>query len=374
MIFSVPSKTFLIGEYVALNKGPGVLIQTEPRFQLVFQKKNFENYLSCKNSSNDSNSEHSHEREISNFFYSSKEKPYSYFLSQILKLSETHPIVLFLTLEFSGKDKGWALFFLKSCQFLHFYDPHESKGGFGRSSAEYLLYYLFYQVLKKIFFEHNGNINTVSDSLFGKLFEDCVKTEKKELNFWKTFIKLKTQGSGYDLIGQFFGSLTIFDGEHSKTIQWPFDEMSFVVIKTGHKVITYQHLQDMLGFCTQGIEVLKPFVSKVVEGLETKNWSSFCEGIDGFYYQLVQEGLVTEKSEHMVKYIRQCSKVQAVKSCGALGADTILVFYKKNDIKEVHEWLRGTTPEKTWFTSCLSQGIQVETGNQFLDGKLLSNC
>jgi len=47
---SVPSKTFAIGEYVALNGGPALVLSTEPRFQLLIQKSsdgfqcNFESY------------------------------------------------------------------------------------------------------------------------------------------------------------------------------------------------------------------------------------------------------------------------------------------------------------------------------------------
>ena len=34
MILSVPGKTFLLGEYVALDGGPSLLLSTEPRFEL----------------------------------------------------------------------------------------------------------------------------------------------------------------------------------------------------------------------------------------------------------------------------------------------------------------------------------------------------
>ena len=35
---SVPSKTFLLGEYVALNGGPAIVLCTAPRFELRVEK------------------------------------------------------------------------------------------------------------------------------------------------------------------------------------------------------------------------------------------------------------------------------------------------------------------------------------------------
>jgi mevalonate kinase len=43
MILSCPSKTFLLGEYVALNGGPTLLAATEPRFKLRIQQGHGEN-------------------------------------------------------------------------------------------------------------------------------------------------------------------------------------------------------------------------------------------------------------------------------------------------------------------------------------------
>ena len=42
---SAPSKTFLVGEYLALSGGPSLVATTGQRFQLVLQKVNEENPL-----------------------------------------------------------------------------------------------------------------------------------------------------------------------------------------------------------------------------------------------------------------------------------------------------------------------------------------
>ena len=93
--FSVPSKTFIIGEYAVLEGGPGILIGTAPRFD-AFVQENVENAESV-----------------------------------IEGLSSHGPAMDFL--------KDHLDLFSKYS--MKFHDPHNGKGGLGWSSAQFVLLY-----------------------------------------------------------------------------------------------------------------------------------------------------------------------------------------------------------------------------------------
>lgn len=93
MILSCPAKTFLLGEYVALDGGPSLLLSTAPRFQLV-----------VRSGVGGSHSWHP--------------------ASPAGRLAE----------RFSSELAGWS---------FEFHDPYAGKGGLGASSAQFALLYSF---------------------------------------------------------------------------------------------------------------------------------------------------------------------------------------------------------------------------------------
>lgn len=90
-VLSVPGKTFLVGEYLALEGGPSILLSTEPRFQLRVTKKNARSGCFQPGS------------------------PAAHLLESNMETQ-----------------KGWH---------FEFTDPHKGKGGLGASTAQFALAY-----------------------------------------------------------------------------------------------------------------------------------------------------------------------------------------------------------------------------------------
>lgn len=101
LTFSVPSKTFLVGEYAVLNRGPALVLNTSPRFELVVRRG-----------------------------------PY-----QVTGIPEKSPANQWLELRQP---------LLESYQ-LEFKDPHMGQGGLGASGAQFVLVHCLTTFLQSSF-------------------------------------------------------------------------------------------------------------------------------------------------------------------------------------------------------------------------------
>lgn len=118
---SVPSKTFLLGEYLALETGEALLVATQPRFELQVE-------LTSK--------------------------------KQTLPFHKDSPAGHLL----DGVESNFA---------IEFMDPHRSCGGFGRSSAEFL-FALFLKDFKKIIYTEAST--AWSSAYVLKMFRQATKS------------------------------------------------------------------------------------------------------------------------------------------------------------------------------------------------------
>src|SRR5437773_791580 len=147
LILTVPSKSFFVGEYTALNGGPAIIVATAPRFEL-------------------------------------KVRQGAGWLVGIDKNSPAGQLV-----------KKYALFFN---QFdMEFTDPHLGRGGWGASTAQFLACYALLQWQDTASFE--------SDIESEKYFDS-----HRMLNTYKE-VAWDGKGiapSGADLIGQLKGGFT----------------------------------------------------------------------------------------------------------------------------------------------------------------------
>ena len=107
---SVPSKTFVVGEYAALQGVPALLLNTSPRFSLIASER-----------------EASQESQLT---------PVMKSLLPKFKLDKYH---------------------------LQFVDPHKGRGGFGASGAELLLMVAFRRVLEKMELKPFSMLSEVED-------------------------------------------------------------------------------------------------------------------------------------------------------------------------------------------------------------------
>ena len=192
LVLSVPGKTFLAGEYLALNGGPAILVATAPKFE-----------LRVRNGGGFTPGIH-------------KDSPAG-------KLIRKH-----------------APFFN---QFdLEFMDPHLGRGGWGASTAQFLACYALLQWQKSAvldderYFDTHKMVNTYRDLAWnGKGLPPSGADLVGQLKGGITYFDRKR-------------------GQISK-LKWNFIDLEFFLVSTGQKVPTHEHLASLGSISTDTLEM-----------------------------------------------------------------------------------------------------------------------
>jgi hypothetical protein len=181
---SLPSKTFLVGEYAVLANYPCAIIATEPRFRLsVFMLP---------------------ERNVACVYE-------GICLKGVLAL---------LCHEISEKLQGYHFIFN---------DPHHGQGGFGASSAQYALLYYAYQKL----LSHEVHIT------------ECLhqyRTHTKREKIRASGADLIGQLNGKLTL------CCPADDYYEAPLEWPWPHLNATLFKTSYKIATHEHLSTLSDF------------------------------------------------------------------------------------------------------------------------------
>lgn len=191
LVFSVPGKTFLAGEYLALHGGPTLVFLSQPYFKFTVTKGS----------------------------------------GSFPELHPQSPAGRFITKYKSYFDQFDA----------QFEDPYQGKGGFGASTAQFLSCYALWlykdaaqqdmeklldikHLLEEYYFAAwtGEGIRPSGADLVGQLKGSLTFFEKR-----KGLISVKS---------------------------WPFRDLDFFVIHTGNKIATHEHLKNLPEFNSDGLE------------------------------------------------------------------------------------------------------------------------
>lgn len=286
---SCPSKTFIIGEYAVLDGGHGVVVGTGPRFEMRFKEVD--------------------EGEESFIKGLSPQGPPMDYLKKHLDFYSDLQIELF--------------------------DPHEHRGGFGWSSAQFLFLY----VLKH--WVEEGKKEVLPTISREKLLE-CFLEYSWNGDGWAP--------SGLDILSQYDGGLLFLQsprkvvdgqlepiefGDYHRLENWPFDEIQFCLMRTGNKIATHSHLSNLQHI---GTASLAKIAHDVGQSLLAKDEEEFIAGINNFREDLREQDLVDPSSWHTQQDLLQRPEVLAVKGCGALGADVLLLVLVDELMDDFLEW------------------------------------
>ena len=180
---SVPSKSFFLGEYLALVGGPALLAATLPRFELRL-------------------------------------RPGSGVFRGVDPASPAGRLIA-------------ANIGAFGCLDLEFFDPHAGAGGWGASAAQFLM---CYAALERI--GANRAHQRAPRIDIGRLLSAYVGLAWDGHGY---------PPSGADIVAQLEGTIVEFakaDGV-TRTHVWPFDDLEFFFLPTGNKVATHEHLRDL---------------------------------------------------------------------------------------------------------------------------------
>lgn len=270
LTLSVPSKTFLCGEYLALQGGPCILIATEPRFTLRVSVKG--------------PSKISQESEEPSPFH--PESPAGLFL-------KSHPELL--------------------AQYN--FEFGRAPAGFGGSSAEFLLLSAFEQLKSPLTTEAQLDLDikkTLSD--YGQIFEGQAQ-----------------KPSGADMVGQAQGLITAFHRKAGRiqNFTWDFGNLGFLIFRTGRKLATHDHLKTLK---PETFEDLEASCHQVWEALSNSIENHLIVGLVEFTRLLERKGLQDPETLKVTQKLRALAGVRVAKGSGAMGTDAVLVIYDRREV------------------------------------------
>lgn len=193
---------------------------------------------------------------------------------------------------------------------LSWHDPYFGRGGLGASSAQFVASYLASCYLEQRPFDRMQLL---------KAYEACA---------WSG-IGLKP--SGYDVIAQSLHGCVYINKEKGVICpySWPFEKLSFVLVHTGIKLATHEHLQQTT--LPHSVERLSAIVESTKHAFEANNEEQLVTTINHYHQELLQSNLVAKHSCHLIEEIKAWSEVLAIKGCGALGADVLLLVCRLED-------------------------------------------
>lgn len=295
---SCPSKTFLIGEYSALIAGPTIVVNTRPRFCLHVISKDAE--------------QHSINRGVK------KHSPAGKFLHSYRKTFQQ------LNYEFR--------------------DPHTGHGGFGASSAQFLLFY----GLKK-WLQNPRRFNTKNIDP-NRLIND--------------YIACAWDGSGLapsgtDLLSQLYGNI-VFYHRADQTLQryhWTFQDIDFLLMRTGNKIPTHQHLKTLHDFNSDNLQRL---VLQAKLAFDKTDKNLLISSINDYADELQSLNLVSESTNELLATIKMQTPILAAKGCGALGADVILIIFARENFVIFDEWAQKNNLKIVATSANISSGVYIQ--------------
>lgn len=299
---SVPSKTFLVGEYIALHGETSLVLNTEPRF----------------------------------------------------RLSVTHSARPEGVIENISPESPAGQFLRNHCEFfkglsIRFTDPHGGAGGLGASSAQFALCYLLYQKRKNPLFKISLS-ETSREKFFDEMMHD--------------YLRVSWTGEGYapsgaDLFSQVFGEdicLLRRKPFSTTSYRWPFSDHGFFLVRTGLKKATHLHLNELESIETNN---LIENAEKVKVALEKSDLSSFIDGIKGYRRHLGLQDLTCSPTLSLLNQVDQIPGVLCAKGCGALGADILFGLFPKQEQVAVKESLENLGLKVVATQLSLSEGFSL---------------
>ena len=252
MKWSIPAKTFFLGEYAALGGLPAIILTTTPCFELT--------------------------------------------LTDEPGLVGIHP------------DSPAGLFWAKQPVFdkgLHWFDPYHGRGGLGASSAQFVGAYLASLYLKN---EHSSQVDMLNH------YFQCA---------WNGF---GVRPSGYDVLAQSMQGCVYIHQQAAQyhAYPWPFKDLAFILLHTGEKLATHQHLQEL----TQPSQMtqLAAIVESARLAFDSSDSLGVIDAVNSYHQHLLQMKLVAPHTLSQIEYLKKQMNILAIKGCGAMGSDVILML------------------------------------------------
>lgn len=193
-------------------------------------------------------------------------------------------------------------------------------GGFGASTAEFLYFYL--------------QLNP--EASLQQIFDD----------YRALYQGSPEQPSGMDVITQLKGKLSSIENQGGRIVHrdcaWPFSEIDFIICSTGLKIQTHDHLSQLnRSLCERLVlpsQSLCHLLQQTDDTLFFAALDQWCRQLEEL--KLTHSEILNLKAQLKPFFLQKLSFFE-IKPCGALGADVVILFYKKSE-KEIFKNLFNT--------------------------------
>ncbi|KGP62580.1 hypothetical protein EP47_08830 [Legionella norrlandica] len=229
---------------------------------------------------------------------------------------------------------------------LSWHDPYQGKGGLGASSAQFLACYFATCSLLKVTPQLNHMIEAYYES---------------------SWSGSGLKPSGYDVIAQSQQGCVYINRQKNqiKSFRWPFKELSFLIIHTGAKIATHHHLKEAT--LPSQINHLSALVDKAKDAFDSLNSDGLVQSINQYHQMLSTLNLVSQHSLALIQSIKSYPEVLAIKGCGALGADTLLILCARHDLSTLKDKIHA----QNGLILATEDDLTSFTGNSSVEEKVL---
>ena len=219
---------------------------------------------------------------------------------------------------------------------IEWLNSHKNQRGLGFSSAQFNVLYAYSFILRE------GSIDQINPQ-----------------EIWRSYRNLQFEGfipSGADVITQWVGGVSVFEQNplSVETLTSSFPDLHCLVLGTGECFETYKYLKTLK---LSDVSDLKEISRQGVQAIKQRDEFAFIESINNYRKALQRKNYISKKSQGILDQFKNSKVIKAYKSCGAMGAETLIVFYKKDDEEEVRK--------VSSFLECITDDSQITYGITF---------
>jgi hypothetical protein len=316
---SIPLKTFLLGEYYVLRSGEALVLSSGPRFLFHVEK------MALPLGTMD-------------------------FQAQLIEAG--FPAESPAHMRLLQKSE-----ILKNIKFS-FVDPLNGKGGFGASTAQYLCAELLIRLFGSSRFQDPNQV-----------VQDLLRSTNSIWHSYRDDKYVSAEGvrpSGADLVSQIVGGvmhLRVDPFVPTKFI-WPFSDLQVVIVPTGQKLVTHEHLKGLRG----DIDTfeLSHLFQMAIDAYTSSDSLGYCLSIQDTHAELLEQGLVSQSTAELVALLLMQKYVRAAKGCGAMGHDAVAVYIHPDNRNALDVWLSSQGLHALTSSDELADGIRID-GAELMD-------
>lgn len=266
MKWRIPAKTFLLGEYAALQQAGAIILTTSPCFEVALVE-----------------GKHS---------------------------STIHPQ--------SPAGQWWATHTIPNYS-LEWTDPYHGCGGLGASSAQFIGAYLASC--------HLLHIKPEKEVLLEAYFQCAWNGEG-------------LKPSGYDVIAQSQSRCVYINREQqiTQSFDWVFNDIGFLLLHSNQKLATHYHLRSTQ--LPTGLDRLATIVEQGKQAFEQSNSALLIESVNAYQQTLSNLKLTAKHSLEQIEELKKQGSILAIKGCGALGADVLLLLIPQEYMEQQTHYFR----------------------------------